>query len=750
MYRIALLQNQSEAFELSYGDVYSWFAKTFDEYQWDLYSTERSLPSLFNRMDSEYYDAVFFTTNTFNDVYLRKGWTNQSERIEQFLRKNKGILIFQQIKVAGEILEMLPGNLALEIVKRPTGEGEEFADECLSTLSDHILLHYPCEIQTEDIVRASLQNPAIEYLYWSYLIPICPEYWIEVLSDDSCADRRRPLMLVSGPQTPGRIVATSLVIDWQRQLMPLRNLLTYVIEGPHTMAVIRRSGRSSYDFEYLLHNLRIAKHGFREYAMERLDFDALHPHMHDVVVLDPAWPPAEITKDQLEVFRACMKQHTRMIYFDVDSLGEPAVTTVGGVLPFAVRYQQAITYLKDAFDRDSGRWDGSYFSTIHVLDTLIKFGEPLDEYKEPFLEYIRPHDFEGSYDQQFATTCALLRVYHSFLGEDDPRFKQTLNWLNQEIATQRKVESDLARAYLALKECNVAVPVETVRDLQRRISPESINAEEDAFRYISLFLAYGLIEELMPIASRLIQLQRKDGSWGFEERNRLFLTGLIVDLLLSVKDAIASRGTILPGLDGSILTAVIHLKSLDLVSIPPKDKCSTIAAVLQAIRHFESAIRFPIDEFLEEQGIVAEEFRITHTFSTANDLISKLQAEKVKVAEELQTTINELVDSRQTANRIGYIILICVPLLVISLSLNASLAIRNGVATIAQPILSLDLSWLAILFALVILMFALMARRRIIPKKLAETIREVADVLASPSSAFEHKKREAGEEGPAD
>jgi hypothetical protein len=737
MYRIALLQNQSEAFELSYGDVYSWFAETFDEYEWNLYSTEKSLASLFDRMDGEYYDAVIFTTNTFNDIYLRAGWGDQSARTQRFLRNNKGILVFQQIKVAGETLEMLPDHLALRIVPRPASEGEQLSDAKLGVVSDHMLLHYPNAIQTEEIVKASLQNPAIEYLYWSYLTPLCPEYWIEILCDDSYPDGRRPLMLVSGPQTPGRVVVTSLVLDWQRQLTPLRNLLTYVTEGPHSMAVVRRSGRSSYDFEYLLHNLRIAKHAFREYSMDRLDFRALQPRMHDVVVLDPAWPPAAITKDQLETFRACTKRHTRLIYFDVESFGEPALTTVGGILRFEIRYQPAITYLKDAFDRDSGRWDGSYFRTLHVLDTLLRLGEPIDEYQEPFLEYIRPHDSEGSYDRQFATTCALLRVYYLFLGQDEPRFKRTLDWLEREINTHRKTESDLARAYLAFKQCGVPVPLDTVKDLHRRLSPEAADSEEDAFRYISLFLSYGLSQELMPIASRLIQLQRKDGSWGYEEKNRLFLTALIVDLLLSVKDAIASEGETLPGLDKSILMAVIHLKSLDLMSLPPKDKASTTAAVLQAIRHFESEIRFPIDEFLEEQGIVAN----------ANSLISKLQADKVKLAQELRTAVCQLIDSRQTANRIAYTILVCVPLLIVSLSLNVSLAIRYGVGEVIQPVLSVQPSWIATFFALVVVMFALMARRRIIPEKLAEAIRTTHTILTSPASAFEHDEDQ--EETPA-
>lgn len=740
MYRIALLQNQSEAFELSYGDVFSWFERAFDEYRWDLYSTEKSMPALFERMDRQYYDAVVFSTNAFNDIYLRKAWADQGQRLMQFLERRKGVLVFQQIKVAGGQLEMLPGELAMDILNRPTGEEDEFKKGNLAVTHDHDLLHYPTELNMEDIRKASLRNVRIEYLYWSYLAPEHPEAWHEVLSDDSYSDARRPLLLVSGPQTAGRVVITSLVLDWQRQLSPLRNILTYVVEGTHSIAVIRRAGRTTYDFEYLLHNLRIAKHAFREYSMGKLDFKALHPQIHDVVVLDPEWHPKEITKDQLEIFRSCMKEETRLIYFDVDSFGEPAVTAIGGILPFLTRYQQSIAYLKDAFDRSTGRWDGSYFSTVHVLDTLRKFGEPLDEYEEPFLENIAPHDYDGSYDRQFATTCALLEVYHLFLGNEDPRFKRTQAWLQKEIETNKKVESDLARAFLAMKECDVPVPLESVKEVARTVTPESINSDEEIFRFISLFLAYGLIEEAVPWTSRLVDNQREDGSWGHEEKNRLFLTALTVDLLMAVGEAIASRGETLAGLDESILEAVIHLKSLDLVSLPSKDKASTIAAVLQGIRHFESKITFPIDEFLEEQGIVAEEFRVFRTFDTANNLISKLQADKVQIAGDLRKTVQELIESRKTANRIGYIIFISLPLLVISLSLLANLSIQLGAKTAIGPILSLDPQWFLIFVGLLILMFGLMARRRVIPDRLAKLLRTLTGILSSPATAFEDEE----------
>ncbi len=735
-YRVALLQNQSEAFELSYGDVYSWFSKTFNEYEWDLYSTEQSMKILFEKMDNLLYDAIVFTTNTFNDIYLHKAWSKQGKRISRFLEKGKGILVFQQIKLEGKKIDMLPEDFMINIVKRPMSQ--ENKDCNINLATDHLMLHYPNEINLSELMKDCLQDIRIEYVYLSYLVPDKPEQWLEILVDDNQGNGQRPLLLTTGPQINGRLVITSLVLDWQRQLIPLKNIVSFVVEGPHNMAVVRRSGKTSYDFEYLLYNLRIAKHSFREYQMEALNFDVLHPCIHDIIILDPAWSSEMITKNKLEMLRSKIEPGTLLVQFGVDLLGEPTITTSGGRIPFLKKYRPLIIYLRNSFDPEGGRWDGSYFSTIHVLDVFKQFGEPLEEYKDAFLKYIQPHVQDGSYDQQFAATCALLKVYHLFLGNKDTHFKKSLSWINKELKIKHKADGDLARAYLALKNCGIDIEIDVVKKLARRVDPKDSDSEEEAFRYATIFFAYGFIEEVVSWVSHLIHLQQEDGSWGHEERNRLFLTALMVDLLLSVKEMIIIKGGNIPKIDEAILMAVIYLKSFNLISLPERNKASTIATVLRAIQHFENKIRFPIDNFLEKQVVDSKEFRAIQRFDIVNNLISKIQSDKVYLSREFQKTIYKLMKSRRLATSLIFSIMFSILLISALAYIIIKISIEESAVLVFAPLVTLAVEhWPYIIPILLLVLLIILVRRRLISRRLIRMLRTIISLKTSPETVIE-------------
>jgi len=70
MYRVAVIQNQSEAFELSYGNAFKMLQKHFPMYTWDLFATEDGMLLLTTNL--EQYDAAIFTSNALNDASVRQ------------------------------------------------------------------------------------------------------------------------------------------------------------------------------------------------------------------------------------------------------------------------------------------------------------------------------------------------------------------------------------------------------------------------------------------------------------------------------------------------------------------------------------------------------------------------------------------------------------------------------------------------------------------------------------------------------
>jgi len=151
---------------------------------------------------------------------------------------------------------------------------------------DHLVLAYPHAINLDRLQQQAKTRPAVAGLYWHYLEPDSPERWIPVIRDQSYSPPR-DLLLASGPQTAGRLVVTSLSLDRQGHINLLENVVTYVVEGVQSLAVLRRAEHISYEFRYLLDYLDINHIAYKEYKVEDLAKANIAQNVHGVAIIDP-------------------------------------------------------------------------------------------------------------------------------------------------------------------------------------------------------------------------------------------------------------------------------------------------------------------------------------------------------------------------------------------------------------------------------------------------------------------------------
>jgi len=168
--------------------------------------------------------------------------------------------------------------------------------------------------------------------------------------------------------------------------------------------------------------------------------------------------------------KGLLRQGGKILYFGSRVGNEPTIVSLGGRMRFTTQYRDSITWLKSVYDSGTGLWDGSFFSSTHVLEALLHFGEAVDVYKSATLSYIYKHDLNGSYDNVFAATGEMARIYYVY-GEH-ARFERAVAWIQGEMVG--KPAADVARAFQIFQQCELPVRTDEVQQILSGIgSPDS-------------------------------------------------------------------------------------------------------------------------------------------------------------------------------------------------------------------------------------------------------------------------------------
>jgi len=644
MYKIALIQNDSEMLRYSWADTRP-FLNRFD-YKTFLYTGE-NIRELFRNLQE--FDALFVSTNACNDRKIYSELKDNKVKIEDFLSNGKGLLITQQMKLSeidGLKIDFVPDSYTLSCINRVRQKGENVSDGDFVVRQDcknHVLLRYPKKIIIEKTKNWCLRNDLVEGLYWLYMVPCKAESFLPVLVDPSYGDERY-LMLVSRPEAGSRIVITSLALDWQMHYDLLENTLKFVVEGMPFIAVVSKKGETKFDFNYFISNMKLRKIAFANYELDKLDFNKIQPDLHSTIVLDPSWTKKEILGSNLGEMHQNLGSATNIIWFESGEFKDPMVISVGGLRDFDMILRNALSWLY--FNYEKGSWGGSFWITMDVMDTLVFFDQPIEQYKREILSFINTkRNKNGSLDNVFGATCGLLRIYDLLLDRSNQSFQETLKWIRDKFESRELYERATGIDTLIQLKLDLSNEAKTtfISEVMQKLP--SVQDELTLYRYAKTLVSCGAYDKCHQFIVKLKKLQDDEGKW----RN-IPTTANIVLMLLRLRNNLGGSTEII---DEMIYRGVVYLKESYSTENLWKNDLAATATALRALGAFERTISFPLHAVMssvEGSKDTSEKFFALNLASTQN---LRLQDEKQAMMKEMDSLKIQLQNEEKAHNRVG-------------------------------------------------------------------------------------------------
>ncbi|MCZ7682435.1 MAG: hypothetical protein M5U28_28050 [Sandaracinaceae bacterium] len=619
MFRIALIQNQSEMAHYGYADARPLLVDL--GYGVELFTAD-NIDTLAVALTRSQFDAVVVGSNALNDKTIRAETERDSFRtaFRGWIRKGRGCLCLHQLRLAGSsaTLGFLPEPLSsLTATVRPPGE--KSADgilDCGPTASTHTLLLYPHKIDPKSVQRSALGFRSLPGLYWHYWSEVSLAEWEELLVDPRAEGGPRALLLAArdpliserDPRAP-RVVMSALTLDWQKQRQLLENLLIYVVEGRHNTAVLLDEDNRNTAFDYLIGTLESRRYPFKQYFMGQ-DPGSLVQHLrsavHTVLVLGPFVAFERLPAELASLVRERVASgHLKLITTDEE---QP-------VRRFSVagRERTAFRLLQDAELRvqaelRTGYIDGSFWSTAETLQTLEGLPEARAKYDGlvvDALELASAHDRDGSYDEVFGASCAFLWMRGRFLGVGSRQTVATANWIRARIDKYEAREQALA--YLTLAQLGLLGEDEreALVGILSGLDPTRLS-EIDIVVYLRAALASEHLAVVPGLVTALSEKRERGGAW-VDLATTATAVATLIEALSRLRSGAGTYATLKPTLEKMIFGGIIHIqealeRSLTLGSHDPSypwdGKASTTAKCIQAWLRFEELVDLPVHELV--------------------------------------------------------------------------------------------------------------------------------------------------------
>lgn len=629
MYRVALIQNESEMIRYGWADIRPMIEHI--NYEWASF-TIGDLQELFAELKLGRYDGIIIATNACNNQNVRNILLDENNKkvLLKFLEQGGGLFVSFQMRLTDHPeYGFLPEDFDIAAINRKE-LGSEGRLVIPKEHTNHILYKYPHEINSNEIANLCLNNEFVRSLYRGYLQPKNNENYDILLIDDSY-EEERPLLMCLKANFTGRIVVTSIPLDWQGHKRLLENSIRYVIEGQPCLAVVEKFKGTEFDFQYLISNLEVNKVPFSRYTQLNLDFSKILLSIHNTIILDPGWSFNDLIKSNFADYSEQFHLGIRLFFFSHTETGDPVLSRIGGLKSIQVILPKTITWIKSQYQ--NGRWGGSFWHTFDIIENLVELGIDVSEYKEEVLQTIEPHNIEGSYDEVVGATCALIKIYKIFWGEDHIKYKQSLKWLQNKFSQSSFYEQ--ASVIDTFNELGTPLNQQIILDFRAKVKLliPSIDDEIRLFRYAKTLLSCGYIKDVLSICSKLSISQSTSGKWVNEAR-----TASILILLIKVQKQLGNHSR---ELDDMIFRGVTYLKStFDSKNNNWHNDIPSTAKSIRVISEFEQLISYPIDEIIQTlKGFyqVTSEFKILEIAISQN---TKLQKEKVLLKQKIDKEQN--------------------------------------------------------------------------------------------------------------
>lgn len=700
MYRVALIQNQSEMAHYGYADARPLIAEL--DYETDLFTAD-NIDGLKGLLTRKQFDAIVLGSNALNDKTIRAELASEPFRqsFRSWLSENRGCLVLHQLRL-GDLedssLSFLPPPLdSISAVVRPSTEKSADGEITFGQRTqDHILLLYPNQVDPAAVRQTAVGFRSLPALYWHSWRNFNLADWEVVLVDPSSTDGARSLLLSAREPRSYRVVVSALTLDWQKQRPLLQNLLTYIVEGRHNTAVLIDEASRNTAFDYLVGTLQSRKYPFKRYLLSN-DAQGLLKHIksgvHTILVLGPFNDHHQVPK---------------LIADEIDnhvSSGTLKLITVEekqrAIRRFSVagRERLALPLLQDAELRiqaelREGYIDGSFWSTAETLQTLLDLSETVGDYKKftKPLELANKHDREGSYDEVFGVTCAFLWMRATYFGVDADATKATASWIRARATKYDNREQLLA--YLTL--LNIGSIQKNEKDalaiLLNGLTPEKLS-ENDVVVYLRAALAFRHLSAIPGLIATLSKSQI-DGAWVDLATTATAITALI-DSLDALRDGHASYGGAKPDIERMIFGGITYIQSAlaeslvsgDRQNYPWDGKANTTVKCIQALLRFEKLVDLPIQELVATLDGYNRDSTKLLTTRQALSLLEELKQDNSGLKKDLAKASNEGAllgvkydRAEQRAKRVALVAVIMPVILYLLITIIVAIFLAGGLS----------------------------------------------------------------------
>jgi hypothetical protein len=570
MYRVAVVQNQSESLRAGYADVARNLRSQLRMPDYEFTAFDGSnIEALFESASPHClvtHDALFVSTNAASDEKTRAALERNVTSVDQFLRSGKGVYLGYQKKMSAgsgkaPASALLPSPYGVAMNNRPSTEADSsagaisIADRSSHAVGSFLLLNSPYEVNEELLMTHCRENDFKAHLYRAVLIPTNEAAFDTVLQDQSYDEPRR-LMLVNRSSIAGeRVVVSTVAVDWENHRRLLENIIRYITEGVPRVALIARPQTADLGFDFIRSTAKLLRVTNRQYTA--LSVPEALARIHDVYVVSAKWP-----QDAVEEFWRTVRGPTPQTIQPAASfrrlyhLGDPArgctsLTRYVNYTSIDVVVNDALLWLEQHFK--DGFWAGGFWNTHDVLAMMDGLELNASPYLPSVLRDIEPHLRPGGYDAVMGPSCGLLSLlnrlsikYDSELvagGFDVERRAQIASW----ILDNHENQSDIARQVAAralfgkggepvlttLRAKGREDDIASLRGIVRKglnLSNERVSSlsEIDLVRLVQLTYSVPALESVLAAAiAELKKRQNDTGLWGSVGRTASIVTSML-------------------------------------------------------------------------------------------------------------------------------------------------------------------------------------------------------------------------------
>ncbi len=615
--------------------------------------------------------AVVFASNALNDKTIRDAIVSDAsvKAFREFLAAGQGCLILHQLRLAQDkvALSFLPQPLdrATPMDRAPKEKASD--GDLLPTEAgrSHVTFLYPNKIDVAEVKSRCLSYGSLKGLYWHFWDKVSRADWDVLLLDTDRTGEERPLVIVSKESQSYRIVACSLTLDWQKQKKMLKNMLTYVVEGRHHTAIVKDPQTVSAPFEYFLECLRSQEYPFQIYEIGRNLSDLaenVSHGVHTIIVLDPFTNESRLGTNVYSAIQERVKEG-RAKLIGINQEVDVKKFYVAGGERYALRLIHDLE-LKIQKELREGYIDGSFWSTVESLQILHEIPYVGSKYSRQTLDEVfkktQNHDRDGSYDEVFGVTCALLWLRATYLGKDHSDTLRTLAWIRKNLPDYEARERTLAYHTMI----NVGLADLGERESLRNILlAQQVDhlSEIDLVVYLRAAVAGEVKDVFIPIVQRLEDLQR-DGCWIDLATSATAVSALLDVRSILERESAALYPKISRSLQSMLFKTVIYLQNSKerssgrTVYVYPWDnKASTSLKCIEAWARFEELIDIPIHEVIDTLKSYSAIETDRSSAKTALTILEELKNENRGLVEERNRLQATMAGVRKRLNASRYL-----------------------------------------------------------------------------------------------